>query len=64
MMNELLNANEKLPFKPMLGETLVLTNDEGYTIYLEQVSVRPSVTRVLLTSFYNKLRLEGQFSVS
>ena len=62
-MKLFLEAGEKLPFKPLLGETLSATNDEKLSIYLEQISLKPSRTRVLITSLYKKFQLEGEIGV-
>lgn len=62
-MSLLLNASDRLPVKPLLGETLC-GNIEGETfIYLEQVSAVPSVARVLVTSVFNKFRIWGDVRV-
>ena len=62
-MKMFLEASDKLPFKALLGETLSATNDEEFSIYLEQISIKPSRTRVLMTSLYKKFHLEGEISV-
>lgn len=55
----LLDSTEKTPIKSLLGETLVANIEEDLYIYLEQISVAPTVTRVLITSVYRKLKLWG-----
>lgn len=62
-MRLMLEANEQLPVKALLGETLTANIEDETHIYLEQVSVAPSITRVLITSIYKKLRLWGEVRV-
>lgn len=62
-MSLLLNASDKLPVKPLPGETLVGNYEEEVFVYLEQVSLVPSVARILVTSAFNKFRLWGDIRV-
>ena len=62
-MKVFLEADDKLPFKALIGETLTATNDEKLSIYFEQISVKPSRTRVLIISLYKKFQLEGEIAV-
>lgn len=55
----LLESTEKLPIKALLGETLIANIEDDLYIYLEQISVAPAITRVLITSVYKKLKLWG-----
>ena len=62
-MSLLLNSTEGLPVKPLLGETLSGTIEDEVFIYLEQVSIVPSVAQVLVTSAFNKFRIWGDIRV-
>ena len=58
-----LDFGDKLPVKPKLGENFSAEVDQELFIYLEQVSLQPSIAKVLIVSAYKKLHLHGEIRV-
>jgi hypothetical protein len=63
LANVFLTSSEKVPLKADIGETYNASLDNGTQFYAEQVSVAPSITRILVIGPNRDFIFSGQVSV-